>query len=303
MSDLITKLQGIVVPMVTPLTSEGDIDEDSLRSLTRYLVDAGVNGIFVMGTTGEFSYIDAEDQWSVVETVVEEVRHQTYVVAGVTGNSIEETVRNITILGALSKRPDALVVAPLCYHSNRKLPQHMARLCKVSSLPLLLYNNIDIVRRRWKRKDIIPEIVDQIAGMDKVIGIKDSSGNLNYLKQILSHQSITFQIFQGDESQILSAFQLGAVGAVPSIANIIPDVCVHLYNAFRADDIETVRKHQNTIVETHKLYLKYGNIPRILKEYLARKGVIKSGNSHPPFKGDIVSILDQVISKTRSRGI
>ena len=64
-----------------------------------------------------------------------------------------------------------------------------------------------------------------------------------------------------------------------------------------------VGKHQNTIVETHKLYLKYGNIPRILKEYLARKGVIKSGNSHPPFKGDIVSILDQVISKTRSSGI
>ena len=158
MSELITKLHGIVVPMVTPLTPEGDIDEDSLRSLTRYLVDAGVNGIFVMGTTGEFSYIVAADQWSAVETVVEEVKQRTYVVAGVTGNSIEETVRNVTILGALSKRPDALVVAPLYYHSNRKLTQHMTRLCKVSSLPLLLYNNIDIVRRRWKRKDIIPEI-------------------------------------------------------------------------------------------------------------------------------------------------
>jgi len=302
MSELITKLHGIVVPMVTPMTAEGDIDQDGLRSLTRYLVDAGVNGIFVMGTTGEFSYIAAEDQWSAVETVVAEAGRRTYVVAGVTGNSIEETVRNITILGASTKRPDALVVAPLCYHSNRKLPQHIARLCKVSSLPLLLYNNIEIVRRRWKRKDIIPELVGRIAGRDKVVGIKDSSGNLDYLKQILSHQSITFQIFQGDESQMLSALQLGAAGAVPSIANIIPDVCVDLYNAFRADDIETVRIHQNTIVETHKLYLKYGNIPGILKEYLARKGVIKSGNSHIPFKGDIVSVLDRVVSKTRSIG-
>ena len=302
MSELITKLRGIVVPMVTPMTAEGDIDEDGLRSLTRYLVDAGVNGIFVMGTTGEFSYIAAEDQWSAVETVVAEAGRRTYVVAGVTGNSIEETVRNITILGASTKRPDALVVAPLCYHSNRMLPQHIARLCKVSSLPLLLYNNIEIVRRRWKRKDIIPELVGRIAGRDKVVGIKDSSGNLNYLKHILSHQSITFQIFQGDESQMLSALQLGAVGAVPSIANIIPHVCVDLYNAFRADDIETARIHQNTIVETHKLYLKYGNIPGILKEYLARKGVIKSGNSHIPFKGDIVSVLDRVVSKTRSIG-
>ena len=302
MSELITKLHGIVVPMVTPMTAEGDIDQDGLRSLTRYLVDAGVNGIFVMGTTGEFSYIAAEDQWSAVETVVAEAGRRTYVVAGVTGNSIEETVRNITILGASTKRPDALVVAPLCYHSNRKLPQHIARLCKVSSLPLLLYNNIEIVRRRWKRKDIIPELVGRIAGRDKVVGIKDSSGNLDYLKQILSHQSITFQIFQGDESQMLSALQLGAAGAVPSIANIIPHVCVDLYNAFRADDIETARIHQNTIVETHKLYLKYGNIPGILKEYLARKGVIKSGNSHIPFKGDIVSVLDRVVSKTRSIG-
>jgi 4-hydroxy-tetrahydrodipicolinate synthase len=302
MSELITKLHGIIVPMVTPLTSEGDIDEDSLRSLTRYLVDVGVHGIFVMGTTGEFPYIAAKDQWTAVETVVNEVKKQTLVVAGVTSNSIEESVRNITVLGSLSDSPDALVIAPLCYHSNRKLPQHMKRLSELSRLPLILYNNIGIVHRRWKRKDIIPEIVSRIANQGKILGIKDSSGNLNYLNQLMSQQSLNFKIFQGDESQILSALQLGAAGAVPSIANIIPDVCMGLYNAFQDNDIEIARIHQKTIVETHGLYLKYENIPRILKEYLARKGVIKFGNSRIPFEGDIASILDQVVSKTQSFG-
>lgn len=294
MSDLIDRLHGIFVPIVTPLTQDGDIDLASLSSLASYLVDAGVHGLFVMGTTGEFPYIEAEDQWAGIEAVVQEVGDRTMVVAGVTGNSIEETVRNMVVLESLSNRPHALVVAPLCYHSNRKLPQHMERLGHITGLPILLYNNIGIVKRHWKRKDIIPELAGRIANQDNVLGIKDSSGNLNYLEQVLAHQSDAFKVFQGEESQMLSALQLGAVGAVPSIGNILPEACVGLYRSYRDYDLEAARKYQQIIIETHDHYLRYGNIPAVLKHYLARKGIVATGNTFLPFKGEIDRVIDRL---------
>lgn len=294
MSDIIDRLHGIFVPIVTPLTGGGEIDLGSLRGLAGYLADAGVHGLFVMGTTGEFPYIGAEDQWEGIKTVVEEVGDRTVVVAGVSGDSIEDTVRNIVVLNNSPNPPHALVIAPLCYHSNRKLPLHMDRLCNITRLPVLLYNNIGIVKRRWKRKDILPELVGRIAKQGKILGIKDSSGNLNYLEQILVHQSDAFKAFQGEESQMLSALQLGAVGAVPSIGNILPDVCVGLYRSYKDYDVESARKYQKIIIETHDLYLRYGNIPGVLKQYLARKGIIATGNSFLPFDGEINRVIDRL---------
>jgi 4-hydroxy-tetrahydrodipicolinate synthase len=276
------------------------MDLIGLRSLVNYLIDGGVDGIFVMGTTGEFQFFSAEEQWSAIETVVDEVGNRALVVAGATGLSIEETARNVVTLDSMSKRPDALVVAPLCYHSNRKLPQHMERLCKITHLPLILYNNIGIVDRRWKRKDIIPDIVARIASLEKIQGIKDSSGNLNYIQQIISCQSSAFRVFQGEESLIFPALQLGAVGAVPSIGNILPEICSDLLHAFLEQDIDTAKTYQEFINETHDIYIKYGSVPRVLKEYLARKGIIDSGHAHISFSGDIDFVLNSVEEKIDS---
>ena len=294
MSDLIDRLHGIFVPIVTPLTGDGDIDIRSLRSLSRYLVDKGVHGLFVMGTTGEFAYISAGDQRMGIEAVVEEVGDRTTVVAGVTGDSIEDTVRNIVLLCGSQNPPHALVIAPLCYHSNRKLPQHMERLCNITRLPFLLYNNIGIVKRRWKRKDIIPDLIGRIANQEKVMGIKDSSGNLNYLEQILAYQSDAFRVFQGEESQLLSALQLGAVGAVPSIGNILPQACVGLYRSYKEFDLDSARRYQKIIIDTHDVYLRFGNIPAVLKHYLARKGIIETGSSFASFGSEINRVVDRL---------
>ena len=140
MLELNEKMNGIIVPLVTPLTAKGGIDEDSLRSLANFVVDGGVNGVFVMGTTGEFQYLSDEQQGVAIQIVVDEVGHRTHVVAGVTGSSIEKTTRNLIFAGKMSKPPHAAVIAPLCYHSNRGLPQHVERLNAITELPILLYN-------------------------------------------------------------------------------------------------------------------------------------------------------------------
>jgi 4-hydroxy-tetrahydrodipicolinate synthase len=292
MSNIKENLKGIIVPLVTPFTDEGRVDEISLRGLVNHVVEGGVSGVFVMGTTGEFQYLPFDEQCAAIEAVVDQAGQRCLVVAGVTGNSMEETIRNATVIGNLPAPPQALVVAPLCYHSNRNLPQHMQRLSCISTLPILLYNNIGIVTRRWKRKDIIPDLAGRMASLENVVGIKDSSGNLDYLSRILRHRSPAFRVFQGEETLILPALKKGADGAVPSMGNILPGLCARLYNAYREGDLDSARDHQDAIHRIDALYPTPSSIMPILKAYLVRKGIIANAMCFVPFKGDKETIVD-----------
>lgn len=300
MADIFNRLNGIIVPLVTPFTANGNVDEESLRRLTNHVIDGGVNGIFIMGTTGEFQYLPHEAQRFAIEVVIDEVRDRVLVAAGVTGTSIEETVRNITIIGTMPRPPHAAVIAPLCYHSNRKLPQHMERLKAISSLPVLLYNNIGIVTRRWKRKDIIPALVGRMAALENIVGIKDSSGNIEYLTQVLAHRSPTFRVFQGEEISILPALEQGAAGAVPSMGNIAPELYAGLYRSFQKGDREAANTYQQRITALRRLYPDLSIITAILKEYLVRRGIIACNTSYSPKDERIPAAVDQMEDEIRS---
>jgi 4-hydroxy-tetrahydrodipicolinate synthase len=297
MTDLSQKLHGIIVPLVTPFTADGRVDEKSLRALANHVVDGGVNGIFVMGTTGEFQYLPFEQQQLAIGTAADEVGDRTLVVAGVTGKSVEETIRSVTVIGGLPTPPDALVVAPLCYHSNRNLPQHMERLSSLSNLPVLLYNNLGIVTRRWKHKNLLPELVGRMASLSNIVGIKDSSGNPDYFAKVFKYKSPAFHVFQGEETLILPALQLGAAGAVPSMGNILPGLCAGLYDAYTKENTKQAEVFQRWINRINAIYPDGSSIPLILKLYLRRKGIIANPMSNASFKGDTERVLFLLESK------
>jgi 4-hydroxy-tetrahydrodipicolinate synthase len=305
MKDLNQKLHGIIVPIVTPLLSDGRVDEKSLRNLANHVVDGGVNGIFVMGTTGEFQYLSFEQQRLAIGTVADEVGDRALVVAGVSGKSVEETIRNVIVIGSLSTPPDALVVAPLCYHSNRNLPQHMERLSRLSNLPVLLYNNLGIVTRRWKHKNMLPELVGRMASLSNVVGIKDSSGNPDYFAKVFKYKSPAFHVFQGEETLILPALQLGAAGAVPSMGNILPGLCAGLYDAYTKENTKQAEAYQHSINQINAIYPDGSSIPLILKLYLQRKGIISNPISNASFKGDterVLFLLESKIGELEQKG-
>jgi len=288
------KLRGIIVPLVTPFKADGRVDAESLRKLVEYVIDGGVNGIFVMGTTGEFQYLKFEEQRSAIQAVVDAGGDRVPVAAGVTGKSVEETTRNVIEIGCLPTPPHALVIAPLYYHSNRNLCRHMERLSRLSKLPVLLYNNIGIVTRRWKRKDIIPDLVGEMALLPNVLGIKDSSGNRVYLTRLLRFQSPGFHIFQGDEALLLDALQQGAAGAVSSMANIFPRLLAATYDAHNRGQRKAAEACQRAINQIDGLYPDASSIPPILKAYLARQGIIASPRSYCPIAGDADTISQRI---------
>ena len=119
-------IRGIIVPLITPFSEDGNIDKESFQRLIDYIIPAGIHGVFPCSTTGEFQHLSRGERFGAIEIVIKAVRGRVPVFAGVTERSMEETISNIK--GVERLKPDAIVIAPLVYRGNRKLPQHMERI-------------------------------------------------------------------------------------------------------------------------------------------------------------------------------
>lgn len=287
----------VIVPILTPFDEKYGVDETGLRNIVDFLLEKGIDGIFVLGTTGEFQYI--KDKAKTIKIVVDHVSGRCPVYAGITGFSIEETIYNLMEVQYLDKTPDFFVIAPLVYHSNRKLFRHFERIENFLQIPVYLYNNIGIVTRKLKRKDIIPAILKNLSSMEKVKGIKDSSGKIGYFRELLSLKKPKFKILQGDEGLIYDSFFLGADGIVPSLCNIFPEIIDKLINYLKEGNKNKAKFLQEKVIEIRSIYLKYQITPAVLKEYLKRKGIIKTGLSFYN-AGNLHNIVNQLETKIKS---
>ncbi|MGC8804626.1 MAG: dihydrodipicolinate synthase family protein [Candidatus Ratteibacteria bacterium] len=277
----------IIVPLLTPLDDRYEPDEQGLRILIDFLLAKKIDGIFVLGTTGEFQFI--KNRKKIIEITVEHVAGRCPVFAGVTDFSVEETIFRIFEAQNLQLAPDFLVIAPIVYHSNRKLVRHFERIEKFLQIPVYLYNNIGIVTRKLKRKDIIPGILEELSNMKKINGIKDSSGNLKYFKEITIFKNENFKILQGDEGLIVDSFLLKSDGIVPSMANIFPEIFIKLLSCLENGNMEKANLIQNQIKQIRSIYYMSGATPAVLKEYLRRRKVIKTSTSF--CKNDLIKEL------------
>lgn len=267
----------IVVPLLTPLDENLRVDETGLRNLIDFVLRNRVDGIFILGTTGEFQFI--KDKRRVVKIAIEHIAARCRVFAGTTEFNMEETLFRIIETQNLAVPPDFLVIAPLVYHSNRKLVRHFERIEKFLEIPVYLYNNIGIVTKKLKRKDIIPGILKELGKMEKIKGIKDSSGSLKYFKEIIGFRNENFRVLQGDEGMILDSFLLNADGIVPSMCNVFPEIFKSLISLLKKGKIEKAGYIQKKIKEIRSIYTVYGVAPAILKEVLRRKGIIRNSAS------------------------
>lgn len=289
----------IVVPLLTPFDETHRVDETGLRNLIDFVLKGRVNAIFVLGTTGEFQFI--KEKKRIIEIAVEQVAGRCRVFAGVTEFSVEETVFRTIEAQNTQSTPDFLVIAPLVYHSNRKLFRHFERIEKFLRIPVYLYNNIGIVTRKLKRKDIIPGILKELSGLEKIKGIKDSSGNPKYFKEILGFRDENFKVLQGDEGLIMDSFLLNADGIVPSMANVFPEIFINLIDCLKNNKIEKARHIQKKIIEIRSIYNRYGVAPAVLKEILKRKGIIRNSASFYSFNKlrELVDETEKKIEQTK----
>jgi len=237
-------LRGIVPPVVTPLTADHELDLPTLRTHIDYMLSKGVHGIFVLGTTGEFYALDEREKQAVVADALAHVNGRSPVYAG-TG---AETTREVIRLTKMAEREGAAgvsVITPYFIKPNQsELFDHFRRVAESTPLPVVLYNN----PATCGGLSIEPDTVAKLAEVPNIVGIKDSSGDLqNTIEIIRQTPRDKFSVLNGRDTLIHAALQAGAQGAIPASCNIAPELCVGIYDSFVKGDAEAARAFQSRL--------------------------------------------------------
>ncbi|MBZ6493698.1 dihydrodipicolinate synthase family protein [Natrinema longum] len=265
-------LRGITCPMVTPF-DDGSIDDAALTELLEHLQAGGIDAVFPCGTTGEFPALTAAEQRHVIETTVEHA--EVPVVAGAAATSVEDTIAAIDRAGDAGADA-AAIVAPYFTTANAPAGNHQffETVLQDASLPILLYNIPQCTGQR-----IEPETVAAVAEHDRVVGIKDSSGDLEYFLSVLEKTPAEFLCLQGYDALLVPALRMGADGGINALSNVVPDV---LRAAFeRADDERGRVLQRDAISPLFEACTTHGFAPAT-KTALTERGVIPSDEVRSP---------------------
>jgi dihydrodipicolinate synthase/N-acetylneuraminate lyase len=241
-----TPLRGIVPPMVTPLTDIDTLDIAGMERLIEHILAGGVSGLFILGTTGEFSSLSYRLRYEMIERVCRQVKGRVPVLVGITDTSLVESAnlaRKAADAGAA-----AVVSAPPYYYATGQpeLIEYYQHLVPMLPLPLYLYN-----MPVHTKVMIDPGTVRKIAEMPNVIGLKDSSANAVYFRlvQHAMRDRQDFALFMGPEEITAEAVLFGANGGVNGGANMFPKLYVDLYKAAVAKDFEKLKPLQEKVLQ------------------------------------------------------
>jgi 4-hydroxy-tetrahydrodipicolinate synthase len=239
-----TSLHGIIPPMCTPLTADGEIDTDSVHTLANYLIDNGVHGIFALGSSGEFSLLTDRQKKTLLDATVAAVKGRVPVIAGILDTSTNRSIEN----GLMAKAcgADALVLTTVYYNriSQNEILAHFRGVHAAVGLPMLAYDIPATVNVKLE-VNTIKTLCDE----NVLVGIKDSSGAVEQFRQlILATRGSDFRIFTGSELIVDSCLQMGAHGSVPGLGNVFPGEYVQLYDWARAGDWDAAARLQERLL-------------------------------------------------------
>ena len=293
------QLRGIIPPVVTPFTPDHELDLPRLRTGIDFQLDRGVHGIFVLGTTGEFYALDEAEKQAVVADAVRHVNRRRPVFAG-TG---AETTREVIRLTKMAEREGAdgvSVITPYFLKPTQaELADHFRRVADSTSLPVVLYNN----PATCGGLSIEAETVARLAEVPNIVGIKDSSGDLqNTIEIIRSTPRDKFSVLNGRDTLILAALTFGAQGAIPASANIAPAMCVEIYESFMKGDHEAARVFQARL-HPIRMAMTLGTGNGAIKEAMALLGRSAGPNRHPisPLSDEKKARLKAILDKAGVR--
>ena len=228
------QITGIIPPVITPMLANEDLDLPRLRWFLDHLIEAGVHGVFVLGTNSEFYALDEEEKRQVIATAVAHVNKRVPVYAGTGAESTREAVR-LTRMAEKEGADGVSVITPYFISPNQQeIFDHYRRIAESTSLPVVLYNNPSTCGGL----KIDPETVARLAEIPNILGVKDSSGDLQNTQEYIKLVPPRFSVLMGRDTLIFPALMMGARGAVPATGNIAPKLLVEIYERHRKGDIE-----------------------------------------------------------------
>jgi 4-hydroxy-tetrahydrodipicolinate synthase len=247
---------GVLPAIITPFKDDYSLDEEGLAKNIEFLEDAGVSGIVPCGTTGESATLTFEEHKRVVEIAVDCAT--VPVVAGTGSNNTREAVE-LTLHAADAGADAALLITPYYNKPNdRGMLEHYKVIAESCDIPIILYN----VPKRTAA-DLRPELVKKLAGIDNIIGIKEASGSISQVSQVIEQtREFGFVVLSGDDDMTLPIMALGGAGVISVVANVAPRKTVAMVEAMARGDLDEARRlHFQLAPLVRSMFLETNPIP------------------------------------------
>ena len=260
------KYCGVIPAMATPFTTDGALDEDAVRALIAWYLHAGVHGISVAGSQGEFFSLSADERLRLIRIAARAIGGKVPLYAGtgaVTTRDAIEATRAAEEAGA----DVALVITPYFIQpSQDELVEHFVAVSRATRLPVLLYNNPPRTG-----VNVLPATLARCMDAPNVLGIKDSSGDVTQSIEYLLNAPRPALLFSGRDTIALSLFVHGGHGTISPAANVFPALMVAMYAAWRTGDLAEARRISDVFAPLRAAWA-YGSFPVVIKEAMALAG-------------------------------
>jgi 4-hydroxy-tetrahydrodipicolinate synthase len=226
---------GAIVAIVTPFKN-GKVDEEALRRLIEEQIAAGTDGIAPCGTTGESTTLSHEEHDRVIEITIDAVRKRVPVIAGTGSNSTAEALR-LTRHAWEVGADAALMVCPYYNRPTQEgLYQHYRTIAEEIPIPIIIYN---IASRTGV--NMLPETLAKLATIPNIVGVKEASGSLKQMSDVIQLCGPDFSVLSGDDIFTLALLAIGGKGVISVISNVVPADMAAMVDAFAAGDLQKAR--------------------------------------------------------------
>ncbi len=248
MGSKIIDWHGSFAVLVTPFTEFGDIDEKSYRHIINSVISAGCHGIIAAGSTGEFFLMTDAERKEIFSIASHQANGRVPVLAGTSAIATNDVI-NLT-KHAEKVGCDGILLLPPIYIkvSTEELIEFYSQVSKESNLPIMLYNSPAVPN------NLTPDIVQTLMSIDNVVAIKDSSGNLRQMSNLIRLCDDRLKVFVGEENLLLPAISIGAVGAVAMMPQVVGNMAVELYNASHSGNMEHARRLHHQMVRIYDIF-------------------------------------------------
>ena len=245
------KLFGVVPPIITPVDEYERVDEKGLRLLIDHCIDHGIHGLFVCGSNGECMALTQAERDRAIRIALDECAGRVPVIAGVMDSSTKRVIENVKRFEDMGGQ--TAVVTPVFYarHATQdETVRHFEDISAATEADLMIYNI-----PMFTGQNLTADTVIRISQIDRVTGVKDTSGSLPAFIRLLNHfKGTDFRVLQGSTSLAVPSMLMGADGYVPSLAPLFPKAHIMVYEYGKARDIDNAMKWGAILDEICKIY-------------------------------------------------
>ncbi|UCE72929.1 MAG: 4-hydroxy-tetrahydrodipicolinate synthase [Methanomassiliicoccales archaeon] len=270
------KLEGVFPALVTPFKKDETIDEEAFTALIQHVMPH-VDGIVPCGTTGEFVYLDLKERKRLIDLAIDEMKNGKYVIAG-TGACATKHAIELSKYAKDAGANASLVVSPYYLNpTDNGHYEHFFQIAAKTDFPIIMYNIPQCTGSYLPRR-----VIEDLAQIDNIVGLKDSSGNLTFTLEVLEKVGDKIDVVIGHDEVVLPALSAGCKGMILASAQVFPDIWQELFKAVKDGNLKEAQKVQMKVQKLARIFCRYGGAVPV-KAALRMMG-LKMGRTRKPLR-------------------